>query len=270
MSVRRYLLKGAQACLPSLLAVTPSFAAGQPIPTTPAKVSLGDPQVDGSFLKPYKNVWKVTYALPGKEPFLVGTWTDELSAIELTGRRLLKRTQVANYAKYGVASTSINVFEPKTMAPLHGEFKRSDTGEWAEREFSGATVTYRRRKSSEETKDDTGQLRMNEPVFDYNGGMYGVLLAAFPLQEGFSATFPTLAEDRDEFEQLTFTVRKEEMVDAGPGKQVMAWPVEIDDSPKSPKGSHSIFWISKDAPYVIKLVTIIPSGRWVTVTMSMI
>ncbi len=270
MTLIRHLPDGARACLWFLLAVTPSLVAAQSTSPAPVKLSLGDPQIDGSFLKPYKNVWKVTYAFPGKEPFLVGTWTDELSAIELNGRPLLKRTQLANYAKYGIASTNINVFDPKSMAPVSLEFRRSDTGEWAQREFNGAAVTYRRRKSAEAAKDDTGQLKMEEPVFDYNGGMYGVLLAAFPLEEGFTATFPTLSEDRDEFERLTFTVRKEEMVDAGPGKQVMAWPVEIDDLAKNPKGSHSIFWISKEAPYVIKLVTIIPSGRWLTVTMSMI
>jgi hypothetical protein len=34
--------------------------------------------------------------------------------------------------------------------------------------------------------------------------------------------------------------------------------------------SHSIFWITKEAPYAIKLVTTIPTGKWVTVTISMI
>jgi hypothetical protein len=31
-----------------------------------------------------------------------------------------------------------------------------------------------------------------------------------------------------------------------------------------------IFWVTKEAPYVIKLVNIIPKGKWVTVTVSMI
>src|SRR5438067_13562515 len=54
--------------------------------STPLKVKLGDATVDGTFLKPYKNVWKVVYAFPGKEPFLMGTWSDELSPIEVNGR----------------------------------------------------------------------------------------------------------------------------------------------------------------------------------------
>ena len=34
--------------------------------------------------------------------------------------------------------------------------------------------------------------------------------------------------------------------------------------------SHSIFWVTKDAPYVIKPVTTIRTGKWVTVTISII
>jgi hypothetical protein len=59
---------------------------------------------------------------------------------------------------------------------------------------------------------------------------------------------------------------KPEPVEAGSGKQVIAWPVEIDEANKS----HLVFWISKEPPYIIKLVNIIPSARRVTVTMSMI
>jgi len=82
--------------------VTPStFLYAQSPPSAPTEaVMVGDPRVDGSFLKPYKNGWKVVYAFPGKEPFLVGTWTDELAAVEINGRHLLKRTQMADYAKY--------------------------------------------------------------------------------------------------------------------------------------------------------------------------
>ena len=186
--------------------------------------------------------------------------------MEINGRHLLKRLQVANYAKYGITSTNINVFDPKTVAPVYTDFLRSDTGEWAHRDFNGAIVKFRRGNSSNKTKEETGELEMDTSIFDYHGGMYGVSLATLPLKEGFTATIPTLSEKGDEFQWVTFTVRKQEMVEAGPAKQVIAWPVEIDE----PDQSHSIFWVSKDAPYVIKLVTIMPKGKWVTVTMSMI
>jgi hypothetical protein len=249
--------------------VLPSLGRAQSQPSAPpAVLTVGDANIDGSFLKPYKNAWKVVYAFPGKEPFLVGTWTDELAAVEINGRHLIKRTQMADYAKYNVVTTYINVFEPKTMAPISMDFKRSDTGEWAHRDFENARVKYRRGSSDDPAKTQIGQLDLKEPIFDYNGGMYGVLLAALPLREGLEARFPALSEDRDELDWITVSVGKQELVDAGPGKQVMAWPVDTEGNYANK--SHSIFWVSKEAPYVIKLVTTIPTGKWVTVTVSMI
>jgi hypothetical protein len=231
-------------------------------------IGVGDARVDGSFLKPYKNAWKVVYTFPGKEPFLVGTWTDELSPVEVKGQHLLKRTQMADYAKYNIVTTYENVFDPKTMAPVSMDFKRNDTGEWAHREFESNKVTYRRGDSGDAAKTKSGNLELKQRVFDYNGGMFGLLLASLPLREGFKAVLPTLSEDRDAPDQVTVTVGKQELVDAGPGKQVMAWP--IDTEANYANQSHSIFWVTKEAPYVIKLVTVIPTGKWVTVTIGMI
>jgi len=231
-------------------------------------IKPGDSSVDGSFLAPYKNAWKVVYAFPGKEPFLVGTWSDELARVEINGQHLLKRTQMADYAKYNIVTTYVNVFDPRTMLPVSMDFKRSDTGEWAHRDFENNLVKYRRGSSGDQAKTQSGQLDMKEAIFDYNGGMYGVLLATLPLKEGLKATFPTLSEDRDELDWVTVTVGKQELVDAGPGKQTMAWPVDTEGNYANQ--SHSIFWVTKEPPYVIKLVTIIPTGKWVTVTMSMI
>ena len=233
-----------------------------------AKVDVGDAAVDGALLKPYKNAWKVVYAFPGKEPFLVGVWTDELAEVEIGGKHLMKRTQTADYAKYHVVTTITNVFDPKTMAPVEQEFHRSDTGEWAKREFNGNVVKYQRGESADAAKTKSGEVKLDHAIFDYNGGMYGVLLAALPLREGYKATFPSLSEDRDELEWVTITVGKQELVGAGPGKQVLAWPV--DTEAEYANKSHSIFWITKEPPYVIQLVTTIPAGKWVTVTMKMI
>ena len=268
MNVRLARLTAMTALLALTFALSPlSLRAQSPSPSPPpVRVKLGDSIADGSILKPYKNAWKIVYAFPGKEPFLMGTWSDEVSKVEINGRHLFKRTQVANYAKYNIISTTINVFDPKTMAPVYSEFKRSDTGESVRRDFEGAVVKYNRATSPDANHPKNGQVKMEQPIFDYHGGMYGLLLATFPLRDGFTATLPTLAEERDAFEWTTFKVGKQELVEAGPGKQVMAWPVEVDEADRD----HSIFWLTKEAPYVIKLVNIIPKGKWVTVTISMI
>lgn len=231
-------------------------------------IGVGDSKIDGSFLKPYKNAWKVVYQFPGKEPFLVGTWSDELATVEIGGAHLLKRTQMADYAKYNIVTTYVNVFDPKTMTPISVDFRRSDTGEWAHRDFGKSQVKYRRGDSDDSAKTKVGQIPLNEPIFDYNGGMYGILLAALPLKEGLTASLPTLSEDRDAPDRVVVTVGKQELVDAGPGRQVLAWRIETEGNYSSK--AHSIFWVTKEQPYVIKLVTVIPTGNWVTVTMSMI
>ena len=234
----------------------------------PQAFKLGDAQIDGSFLKPYKNAWKVVYAFPGKDPMLIGAWTDELTAVDIQGRSLLKRTQMADYAKYNIVIHYENVFDPKTLAPVSQDFKRSDTGEWAHRDFDKYRVKYRRGGSDEKEKNGSGEFDLKEPIFDYNGGMYGVLLAALPLHEGLTATLPALSEDRDELDRILVKVGKQELVDAGPGKQVLAWRVDTEGNYANQ--GHSIFWVTKESPYVIKLVTVIPTANWVTITISMI
>src|SRR5215471_20828148 len=223
------LLIGAAGLVLLSWVVLPALMCAQsPAPTPIEFLKIGDQRVDGSFLKPYKNAWKVVYAFPGKEPFMVGTWSDELTAVDVNGRHLLKRTQTADYAKYNIVTTYVNVFDPKTMSPVSMDFHRNDTGEWAHRDFEGTKVKYRRGNSGDDSKTQTGELEMKDPIFDYNGGMYGILLAALPLKEGFTATIPTLSEDRDELDHVTVTVGKQELVDAGPGKQVMAWPIDTE------------------------------------------
>jgi hypothetical protein len=241
MNVKVASLKYASLFVVVSMVLVSSFARAQSLSTQPVTIKSTDSVANGSILKPYKNAWKVMYAFPGKDPFLVGTWSHELSEVEINGRHLLKRSQVATYAKYHITSTNENVFDPKTVAPFSMEFQRSDTGEWAHRDFDGAVVKYRRSKSGDKTDTETGELKMETPVFDYHGGMYGLLLATLPLKEGFKGTIPTLSEDGNRFQWVTFAVGKEESVEAGPGKQVTAWPVEIDE----PDQSHSIFGCRK-------------------------
>jgi hypothetical protein len=91
--------------------------------------------------------------------------------------------------------------------------------------------------------------------------MFGVLLATFPLREGYTATFPTdppeykNKEGAEPVEWLTFRVTGRESVAAGPGRQVEAWVVETDMS-----FGHDKFWLTREPPYVIKLIYTGPRG----------
>src|SRR5439155_27125088 len=93
-------VRGVALALAALL-TPPTFLYAQSPPSAPTEaVMVGDPRVDGSFLKPYKNAWKVASPFSAKHLFLAATSTDELAAVEINGRELLKRSPRADYAKY--------------------------------------------------------------------------------------------------------------------------------------------------------------------------
>lgn len=225
----------------------------------PVKVKVGDPIVSGAAIKPYKNLWQLTYSKPGREPIDAATWSDEVEAINVGGRALLKRTQVAKYSRRDITITTVNVFDPRTLAPISRDFKQSD-GTYAHLDFGEHTIKSQRMAvpGGEVTQ---GQVTLDTPVFDFFGGMYGLLVAAFPLKEGFAATLPSLDESKDDIRWATFKVVRKEMVEAGAGKQVEAWVVETDDH------GPMTFWLTKDAPYIIKLVYVAPGGVTATYTM---
>ena len=223
------------------------------------KVRVGDPSVDGSFIRPYKNLWRLTYTKPSGESIDAATWSDEVVRLRLNGRALLRRTQVAKYNRNGIVMTTVNVFDPKTMAPVSRDF-RDSRGPLKQIEFDGRAIKYRG-TSSPGGEVKAGAARLDLPVFDFYGGLWGLLLATFPLKEGFTASLPSLDESTETLRWATFKVARAETVEAGPGKRVKAWVVETEDN------GPMTFWLTKESPYVIKLVYVTPQG--VTATYSM-
>jgi hypothetical protein len=224
------------------------------------KVQVGDSVVSGLFIKPYTNLWKLVYTRPTGEAIDAATWSDEVERVQLNGRTVLKRTQVAKYKKNGITMTTVNIFDPATMAPIMRDFKGSQ-GLVKHVEFDGKSIKYRGNAApGGETSEGTAELDV--PVFDFYGGLWGLLLATFPLKAGFTASLPSLDESTETLRWATFKVTRREMVEAGAGKQVKAWVVETNDN------GPMTFWLTKKAPYVIKLVYVTPQG--ITATYSMI
>jgi hypothetical protein len=95
--------------------------------------------------------------------------------------------------------------------------------------------------TSQETKIDNG-------AFDFYGGLYGLLIVAFPLRPGFSATLPSVDEDTPTVSWMSFKVTGEDQADAGPKGSVSVYVVEADTNLGPMK-----FWLSKQAPYIIRL-----------------
>ncbi len=221
--------------------------------TQPRKVMVGDGTVDGKHFKPYKNQWRVSVSTPaGKHDPDAALWTDQLESVYLNGCQCLQRTQVATFHKDGQdvgRTTTINVFDPETMAPVSRSFTRQAVKTGADDstkiQFRGSELHS---VHTTEGKSESRDVQLETPAFDFYGGLYGLLLAAMPLKTGFSASIPSVDEDSPTVSWLSFKVVAQQSIDAGSMGKVSAWVVEADSSLGPMK-----FWLSKDAPYILRL-----------------
>jgi hypothetical protein len=221
-------------------------------------------RLDGSFIEPYTNLWKLSVTLKDGRTLEAGTWSDEVVAVDAGGKRMLRRTQIARYPRRNLTTTTINVFEPQTLRPF-GDSRSSSEGDVRERRFDGSAVTV---------IDATGECRglpvqkrvtLTEPFYDFSGGMYGLVILGFPLAPGYRGTIPTPGETDETMQHVSFTVSAEEQVEAKPGTQVRAWVVDV--APDA-DGAKMRFWLTRSAPYIIKLVYDAPkAGQVFTYTM---
>jgi hypothetical protein len=229
--------------LAAALPVAQAAVANDPVTLRP-----GDARVDGLVLKPYRNAWRFTYRKPGAKAVDMGLWTDDLRETRWRGRRVMVRTQEARYNKRGVRTTTVNVFDPKTLAPLAMDWKL-DEGNFNHREFEGAQVRFRRLTTPPGGVLQEGTATLEAAPFDFLGGMYGLVAVALPLRPGFTAKIPSIDEREEVLRWVDLTVRGKGRVAAGRNRTVSAWLVEA----RTPDGPMT-FWLTKDPPYVIKLV----------------
>ena len=237
------------------MAIAP-FLLTSALRAEPPRLSVGDPGVSGVHLKPYTNLWKFTQQKPGAPAVEAGTWSDALEPTTFSGRPALKRSQVAKYNKGGIILTFVSVFDPSTMEPYSFDYVRSDDGNVRHVDFRHETVVYREtEKTGIEPKESS--VKLDRPVFDFYGGMYGVLISTLPLREGYSAEIPTFDTTKMAIDWVPVRVVGRETVPAGAGKSAKAWVVE---TPTKLYGKMT-WWVTKEAPYVIKAVLEIPSNE---------
>lgn len=205
-----------------------------------------------SILDPYDNVWRVTVRLADGTVRFQGLWTDHLERRELVGRHLWLRVQGMTYAN-GLTSSFVNAFETGSMRPLYSEV-RGPKGNWQRRDFWPDSIIVRRREPLA-TSDSTARLSIGAPVYDFYGGMYGVLLAALPLRAGMTGKLPAIAEFTDTLATAEYRVLRRERTPAGAFGARDAWVVATEQD-----GAKMTFWLSDRAPYVIRLVILNPNG----------
>jgi hypothetical protein len=119
----------------------------------------------------------------------VGTWSDSLESTVYKGKPAMKRTQVAKYPKKGIQLMFVSVFDPQTMEPFSFDYSRSDNGNVRHVEFGSETVTYRHTDSTG-AKPEEATVKLGHRVFDFYGGMYGILISTLPLADGYATEIP--------------------------------------------------------------------------------
>jgi hypothetical protein len=230
--------------------------------------SASPPKLDGSTLKPYTNLWKVVIATKG-QPRDVGTWSDEMIAAKVDGHAAFVRTQVFKI-RDGSTNTMITAFDARTMRPFSSSLLTSH-GDATLRRFANGKV-----KVIDASGDSRGipteqTFPGNSDAYDFNAGMYGILLVGLPLAENLSGTFTTYGPADATLEHVTYTVGKKEQVEAKPGQTVAAWVIDAHylDAHRPEGDARMRFWIATEAPYIIKLVYEVPSADQVwTYTMT--
>jgi len=242
----------------------PSLAAPQTIELKP-----GDARLRGELLQPYTNQWKMrVIRSDGSMVQDAGTWTDQLEKTPIDGRPCWKRTQSATFKRktgeIAASTRTVNVFDAKTLAPLYREFERHIVGgddAKLEITFRGSSMKI---EATAKGKSEVREVRTSE-AFDFFGGVYALLWVALPLKRNFAATFPSYTEEGhpEIVQQVTYKVTARELAEAGTAGKVETWVVECDTAIGFLR-----YWISENAPYIIRMDYRDKSGATWTLSMT--
>jgi hypothetical protein len=220
-------------------------------PAAPEKIVPGDARVDGSFIRTVSNAWKMTGISPGGHRKDGGIWKDRIEVFDRNGQSILRRTQVDSGPDG--TTTFVTETDQRSLRPIRAEvttpaLHRVLTFE-ADHVHSSVTVAG---KSQE--KD----IAISQPVFDFNGGLFGLLIDGFPLKAGFSAAFPVF-DPRSGIAWARYTVIGRERVPSGKGRTTEAWTVEVQDPVRT---ARMLFSLTKEPPYIIRLQEIGEGVVW--------
>jgi hypothetical protein len=234
-----------------LVASMAGAAAAAPTTSPPRSIHVGDGTADGSRVRPYDNAFLLSVALADGRARPQGIWSDHVEAGDRNGRHILRRVQGMTYIN-GVTQSSVNIFDTATCAPITTEARGRD-GKIFRRTFDGSHITTER-PAQDSAPASTGSLTAPESVFDFFGGMYGLLLSCFPLDVGYSGTFMAVDEFRDVAAPVSFSVVRRERIRAGSRGEVDTLVAVVD----TPGQYTETFWLAREAPYVIRLVITVP------------
>jgi hypothetical protein len=213
-------------------------------------ITPGGQLVDGSFIRGAHNRWNVLSLEMSDASGPWGTWTDRIEIIQQGGRPVIRRTQVD--AGKDRTITFVNLTDQRTMRPISTEIVTSQgiRNRWQFKDGSVHLSVSRPGKDGKPVLREQ-EIRLSRPVFDFLGGMYGLLLVGFPLREGYSARLPIFhPQVEGGVAWVTYKVERRESVPAGRGKKVEAWTLQVRSTDRD---DAMVFSLTKEPPYVIRL-----------------
>lgn len=226
----------------------------------PVAVQPHDGTADGSFLQPYTTEWTMTAIDSDGNRHPAGRWTDQLEITHSGAQR--KRTQHTFGVTGEWQSGQVHVFTANSLVPVRSHYtsrRGASHSEIREHGTDQAMVVEGVMLPHPEQPPLHYSGSLERPAFDFN--LAGLLLVSFPLQTGYSATFPYL-EPRPTFEPGSRELRSVDLtIQQGVFEVVGVEALRIgeQDYPETfvvttSQGNHQLkFWLSKKSPYVLRL-----------------
>lgn len=212
--------------------------------------------LDGSFIRPYsRRVRQIVTNGSGTVLNARIRITDDLRLVRRAGVELYQRVITMFRFDGVVYAADTAYFAPRTLEPV-------ETVEWV-----AGTLVWRRVYADRQmhisgqrlmvaegsglggppSPDRALDVRLARPVFDFYGGMDGLVAASIPHEVGRIHCVPIYMPAGDSLGYLPLRVIREEAVEAGEGRFVTAQVVET-------LGSNGPLrlWVTKEPPFVLK------------------
>ena len=228
-----------------LLVLTSSgFAFSQP---DTLLVNPGNSLIDGSIIEDYTNKWKVTYISGDGKKVPNKIWTDYGQVMTLGEKDYFHRVQDLYDPQMNLLDTWINMVEHKTLTPVSSSTLKP-SGLFSHVKYEGTVAILRTNTTSKDTTTLETQTDFGQQVFDWS--LYGMLLVGLPMEEGLIAKLPIVG--KASIGWLVVHVAGKEALTLPEGREITTWKVVTNQ--------RLTFWMSKSAPYVIKLKLDLPEG----------
>lgn len=219
----------------------------------PPSVTLADGVADGRRFGAFVNTWRFYREHEDGSIEELGLWHDRVEIIHRAGVEILHRVQRTEPRDDRPALVVLNEMRRDTMAPIRSRFAHgSDSAAFLDVRFDGRTLTGTMPIAPADgaPMPVSFSLTTPEPVFDWT--QWGLLLAALPLEEGYTARFTGFNNDPNQAPLLTVTVHVEgsERVPVPQRGDVECFVVNVH------AGIPWTFWIAQDrraGPPIIKI-----------------